>query len=200
MATNSRMRILVLTTVAALLALSGLLGAAALRRRRRQVNSSQLLALCALLVACSESPASRSTGEASRWANLPQVTHPDLELQALGTREATLERLCARGRGDGFATALCNSGELPELADLQGLLQLSGLGETRVPMVVNLGGHWMIGLPVAYVLCFRQGWGVEGLWVGLTLGLMLVGAVLFVVWQRRSRRFGELSADPRGAS
>jgi MATE family multidrug resistance protein len=68
---------------------------------------------------------------------------------------------------------------------------LRGLGETRVPMVVNLGGHWVIGLPVAYVLCFRQGWGVEGLWVGLTLGLMLIGAVLFVVWLRRSRRFGE---------
>jgi hypothetical protein len=27
--------------------------------------------------------------------------------------------------------------------------------------------------------------------VGLTLGLMLIGAVLFVVWLRRSRRFGE---------
>jgi MATE family multidrug resistance protein len=69
---------------------------------------------------------------------------------------------------------------------------LRGLGETRVPMVVNLGGHWVIGLPVAYVLCFRQGWGIEGLWVGLTLGLVLIGTVLFVVWQRRSRRFGEL--------
>jgi MATE family multidrug resistance protein len=68
---------------------------------------------------------------------------------------------------------------------------LRGLGETRVPMLVNLGGHWIIGLPVAYVLCFRHGWGVEGLWVGLTLGLMLIGAVLFVEWQRRSRHFGE---------
>lgn len=66
---------------------------------------------------------------------------------------------------------------------------LRGLGETRVPMVVNLGGHWFVGLPVAYVLCFRHGWGVEGLWVGLTLGLAIIGTVLFAVWQRRSRRF-----------
>ena len=36
---------------------------------------------------------------------------------------------------------------------------------------VNLVGHWFIGLPLAYVLCFRRGWGVEGLWTGLTLGL-----------------------------
>ena len=66
---------------------------------------------------------------------------------------------------------------------------LRGLGETRIPMLVNLAGHWIIGLPVAYVLCFRQGWGVEGLWVGLTLGLMLIGTVLFLVWRRRSHSF-----------
>ena len=65
---------------------------------------------------------------------------------------------------------------------------LRGLGETRVPMIVNLGGHWFVGLPTAYVLCFNRGWGVEGLWVGLTVGLMLVGSVLFIVWRRRSRR------------
>jgi MATE family, multidrug efflux pump len=69
---------------------------------------------------------------------------------------------------------------------------LRGLGETRVPMIVNLGGHWFVGLPVAYVLCFNRGWGVEGLWVGLTFGLILVGSVLFLVWRRRS---GQLSLD-----
>lgn len=66
---------------------------------------------------------------------------------------------------------------------------LRGLGETRVPMVLNLVGHWAIGLPVAYVLCFRRGWGVEGLWVGLGVGLSLIGAALFGVWHRRSARW-----------
>jgi MATE family, multidrug efflux pump len=65
---------------------------------------------------------------------------------------------------------------------------LRGLGETRVPMLVNLGGHWFVGLPTAYVLCFNRGWGVEGLWVGLTAGLMLVGSVLVIVWRRSSSR------------
>jgi MATE family multidrug resistance protein len=64
---------------------------------------------------------------------------------------------------------------------------LRGLGETRIPMLVNLAGHWIIGLPVAYVLCFRYDLGVEGLWTGLTLGLMIIGSVLLVVWRRRSR-------------
>jgi MATE family multidrug resistance protein len=63
---------------------------------------------------------------------------------------------------------------------------LRGLGETRIPMLLNLAGHWAIGLPLGYVLCFRRGWGVEGLWAGLALGLMLIGAGLVWVWQARS--------------
>ncbi len=66
---------------------------------------------------------------------------------------------------------------------------LRGLGETEVPMVVNLAGHWLVGLPVGYMLCFRRGWGVEGLWVGLTLGLVLIGVTLLSVWHRQSSRF-----------
>lgn len=46
-------------------------------------------------------------------------------------RDATLERVCARGHSDGFATALCGSGQLPEISNLRDLLQLSGLGEER---------------------------------------------------------------------
>ena len=72
---------------------------------------------------------------------------------------------------------------------------LRGLGETRIPMFSNLVGHWAIGLPLGYVLCFHRGWGIEGLWVGLALGLMLIGTVLLVVWHRRSRGTGLFSTD-----
>jgi len=64
---------------------------------------------------------------------------------------------------------------------------LRGLGDTRTPVVWNVIGHWAIGLPVAWWLCFRLGWGVIGLWIGLALGLTLCGIVLVVVWHRRSR-------------
>jgi MATE family multidrug resistance protein len=67
---------------------------------------------------------------------------------------------------------------------------LRGLGHVRTPMFVNLVGHWAIGLPIAYVLCFKRGWGVVGLWVGLTLGLVLIGTVLVGVWYRDSRLAG----------
>jgi MATE family multidrug resistance protein len=66
---------------------------------------------------------------------------------------------------------------------------LRGLGDTRTPMVLNIIGHWVIGLPVAYWLCFNRGWGVAGLWTGLSVGLTIVGLSLVGVWQRRIKNF-----------
>jgi MATE family multidrug resistance protein len=67
---------------------------------------------------------------------------------------------------------------------IQGVITgtLRGLGDTRTPMVVNLVAHWLLGLPTGYVLCFVAGWGVWGLWIGLSLGLIVTGVILFWVW------------------
>ncbi len=62
---------------------------------------------------------------------------------------------------------------------------LRGLGDTRTAMLSCLAGHWGIGLPVGYALCFWWGFGVVGLWIGLSTGLILVGIVLVPVWHRR---------------
>jgi MATE family multidrug resistance protein len=65
---------------------------------------------------------------------------------------------------------------------------LRGIGETRVPMLVNLGGYWMFGLPVGYLLCFHAGRGVTGLWWGLTLALVAIALILLYSWDQRSRK------------
>lgn len=62
---------------------------------------------------------------------------------------------------------------------------LRGLGDTRMAMLVNLAAHWLLGLPVAYALCFPLGYGVRGLWTGLSLGLIACGVVLTWHWHRR---------------
>jgi MATE family multidrug resistance protein len=67
---------------------------------------------------------------------------------------------------------------------IQGVITgtLRGLGNTRIAMNVNLVAHWLLGLPVSYLLCFVAGWGVWGLWIGLSLGLIVTGVILFWVW------------------
>ena len=57
---------------------------------------------------------------------------------------------------------------------------LRGLGETRVAMLVNLFGYWLLGLPVSWLLGIRAGWGPVGLWWGLVVGLAVVATVLLL--------------------
>ncbi len=66
---------------------------------------------------------------------------------------------------------------------------LRGLGDTRTPMVTNLAAHWLLGLPVGYLLCFTFGWGAPGLWWGLSVGLIVTGIVLLAVWTYRMKRY-----------
>jgi MATE family, multidrug efflux pump len=61
---------------------------------------------------------------------------------------------------------------------------LRGLGDTRTAMLWNLAGHWFIGLPLGYTLCFVTGLGVIGLWWGLSTGLIICGVSLLCVWYR----------------
>jgi MATE family multidrug resistance protein len=74
---------------------------------------------------------------------------------------------------------------------IQGVITgtLRGIGDTRTPMIVNLVAHWLLGLPTSYLLCFVLGWGVYGLWVGLSLGLIVTGIILFWVWSRKIRDY-----------
>lgn len=76
---------------------------------------------------------------------------------------------------------------------IQGVITgtLRGIGDTRTPMVVNLVAHWMLGLPTSYLLCFVVGWGVYGLWVGLSLGLIVTGIILFWAWSRKIHDYRE---------
>jgi MATE family multidrug resistance protein len=66
---------------------------------------------------------------------------------------------------------------------------LRGMGNTRTPMIWNLIGYWVLGLPVGYLLCFRAGHGAVGLWIGLSIGLIVVGTVLLGEWARLTRRW-----------
>ena len=64
---------------------------------------------------------------------------------------------------------------------------LRGLGDTHTPAICNFVAHWLIGLPVGVYLAFQMQMEVRGIWIGLSTGLIVTGAVLLVVWTLKSR-------------
>jgi len=66
---------------------------------------------------------------------------------------------------------------------------LRGLGETRVPMFANLVGYWVLGLPLGFILCFVLKWGIYGMWIGLTLALIIISMTLLLRWRKDSAAF-----------
>lgn len=66
---------------------------------------------------------------------------------------------------------------------------LRGAGDTRTPMLCHFAGYWVIGLPLGALLCFHFGMGARGLWIGLTVGLIVIGTILVEGWRRATHRF-----------
>ncbi|MBW3535209.1 MAG: MATE family efflux transporter [Gemmatimonadetes bacterium] len=70
---------------------------------------------------------------------------------------------------------------------------LRGVGDTRAPMVINVLGFWLLGMPVSLLLGFRMGAGPVGLWWGLVAGLGVVAAALLArIRQRLGRELRRL--------
>ncbi len=65
---------------------------------------------------------------------------------------------------------------------------LRGYADTRFTFVANLVGHWLIGLPLSWLLGVRGSMGVVGLWWGLSAGLGAVAVAVFFRFQWLSRR------------
>ena len=65
---------------------------------------------------------------------------------------------------------------------------LRGVQDTAVPMGIAAVAYWLIGVPAAWYLAFRAGWGGAGLWMGLVIGLFCAAsALMWRFWSRVPR-------------
>jgi MATE family multidrug resistance protein len=48
-------------------------------------------------------------------------------------------------------------------------------------MVMATISYWVIGMPASYLLAFPMGYGGQGLWLGLVIGLAV--AAILLMWR-----------------
>ncbi|HEX8548555.1 MAG TPA: MATE family efflux transporter [Cytophagaceae bacterium] len=63
---------------------------------------------------------------------------------------------------------------------------LRGMGNVKLPTTIALFSYWGIALPLGYFLSFKMGYGVEGIWYGLLLGLSLSAGLLLILFFKKS--------------
>lgn len=74
---------------------------------------------------------------------------------------------------------------------------LRGLQDTRVPMLIAVGGYWGIGVPLGAALAWGAGLEGSGIWLGFCAGLFVVAACLVARWRRLTRIRGPAVAPAR---
>jgi MATE family multidrug resistance protein len=74
-----------------------------------------------------------------------------------------------------------------------GLGILRGLGDVNIPTFITFVAYWIIGIPVGYFLGIYLEMGANGIWYGLTLGLLVSAALLFARFHYFSKKLVRLA-------
>ncbi len=79
-----------------------------------------------------------------------------------------------------------------------GLGVLRGMGDVNVPTIITFIAYWIIGIPSAYLFGIYLNIGIQGVWYGLTLGLLSSSVLLFfryrTIMRKRTAAFANLQA------
>lgn len=140
---------------------------------RRAANASLLLGMGFMVVAATAFAVFSKTW-AGMYTNSPEVVRA----------AAPIFTLCAFGLlGDTTFAVLASA--------------LTGIGDTRTPMVVSLIWNWVIGMPLAYGLGFHSSMGLKGLWLGRVTASVGTAVTIAVMWRLRLRKQGRAGASLR---
>jgi multidrug resistance protein, MATE family len=69
-----------------------------------------------------------------------------------------------------------------------GLGILRGIGDVNIPTFITFLAYWVVGLPIGYYLGIVLRMGANGIWYGLTLGLLVSAGLLFIRFQYFSKK------------
>jgi MATE family multidrug resistance protein len=65
---------------------------------------------------------------------------------------------------------------------------LRGLQDVKVPSVLIFIAYWVIALPLGYWFAFPLGYGANGIWIGLLIGLTVTATMMIVRFNILSKR------------
>ncbi|OWV41581.1 MATE family efflux transporter [Mameliella alba] len=103
------------------------------------------------------------------------------------------DAIIATGRGLLLMAALFQVVDATQVIHI-GLLR--GLQDTRVPMIMAGIAYWGIGMPCAWAFGIGLGWGGEGIWFGLVVGLAAAaGLLMWRFWMHSPAILTRQTAD-----
>jgi MATE family multidrug resistance protein len=65
---------------------------------------------------------------------------------------------------------------------------LRGLTDVKIPTAITFVAYWIVGLPTGYLFGFIFDTGVQGVWIGLLLGLTTSAILLTLRFNIKSKR------------
>ena len=65
---------------------------------------------------------------------------------------------------------------------------LRGLKDVKIPSVLIFVAYWVIALPLGYWLAFPMGFGANGVWIGLLVGLTITATLMIIRFNKLSRK------------
>ncbi len=90
---------------------------------------------------------------------------------------------------------ICGFLQLGDAANVIFCSALTGLGDTRTPLIANTAIYWIIGMPLSYWLAFHTDLALRGLWIGRAVAAIATGITIALVWRIRIGR----AEDGKGA-
>lgn len=81
--------------------------------------------------------------------------------------------------------------QIPDGVQAISIGALRGLQDIKYPTLVTFIAYIILGLPIAWITAFHFGWGPQGVWVGLVIGLTIAAILNTMRFDKVSRRLKE---------